>query len=215
MTGPILFINPNSETGVTEGMRAALMPFAGIARIECVDIPSAPRTISSDEDAARAGVAALDLARTRPDAAAFVIACFSDPGVDLLRAETSRPVFGIQEAAVLTAMARADMFGIIALSARAIPRHRRRLAAMGVLPRMAAELPLPDVSALDAGTSDAVFAQTLIQGRALRDMGAGAVVLGCAGFAPRRRALEEALGIAVIDPVLAAAGLAIAAVIDG
>lgn len=215
MTGPILFINPNSETRVTQGMRDALAPFAPIARIECVDIPEGPRTISTDEDSARAAVAVLDLARARPDAAAFVIACFSDPGLDLLRAETSRPVFGIQEASVLTALARADLFGIVALSARAIPRHRRRLAAMGVLPRLAAELPLSGVSALDAGTSPSAFDETLAQGRVLRDMGAGAMVLGCAGFAPRRRALEDALGIAVIDPVLAAAGMAVAAVADG
>ncbi|WYK06675.1 hypothetical protein DWF04_017720 [Cereibacter sphaeroides f. sp. denitrificans] len=44
-------------------------------------------------------------------------------------------------------------------------------------------------------------------------MGAGALVPGCAGFAPRRAQLERDLGIAVVDPVLAAAGMAMGAVL--
>jgi Asp/Glu/hydantoin racemase len=176
-----------------------------------VDFPAGPATIATAEDVARAAIMLLDYARARPDASAFVIACFSDPGLDLLRASIPQPVLGLQETGVLTAMARADMFGIIALSPRAAARHRLRLRQMGVLPRMVAELGLSGVSALDAGTSDAVFAETSARGRDLVAMGAGAIVLGCAGFAPRRRALEDALGVAVIDPVQAAAGMALAA----
>ena len=46
----------------------------------------------------------------------------------------------------------------------------------------------------------------------LKEMGAGAMVLGCAGFSPRRAALEKELGIAVIDPVQAAVAMALGAV---
>jgi Asp/Glu/hydantoin racemase len=50
-------------------------------------------------------------------------------------------------------------------------------------------------------------------GRALRDQdGAGAIVMGCAGMARHRRALEETLGIPVIDPTQAAVAMAIGAV---
>jgi Asp/Glu/hydantoin racemase len=88
----------------------------------------------------------------------------------------------------------------------------RKMRAMGVLGRLAGELDLGGVSAEDAGTSDEVFARTVEIGARLRDMGAGALVPGCAGFAPRRRALEAALGIAVIDPVQAACAMALGAV---
>lgn len=213
--GPILVINPNSSCGVTEGIRAALAPYAipGGPAFDCVDLAGAPATIATNEDVARAGLGVLELARARPDAAAVITACFSDPGLELLRAEGRRPAFGIQEAGILTALARADRFGIIALSPKSIPRHAVKMRAMGVLGRLAGEIGLSGVSALDAGTSEAVYAETLAAGRELVKMGAGAVVLGCAGFAPRRRQLEAELGVAVIDPVQAAAVMALGAVI--
>lgn len=207
----ILVINPNSSGVVTQGLRAALAGFSGAA-FDCIDIPDAPATIMSEEDVARAGLAVADRIKADPGADAYVIACFSDPGLDLARSLTAKPVIGIQEAGILTALARADRFGIVALGPKSIPRHMRKMRAMGVMGRLAGELDLGGVSAEDAGHSDAVHARTLEIGARLRDMGAGAIVPGCAGFAPRRRALEQALGIAVIDPVQAACAMALGAV---
>ena len=207
----ILVINPNSSSGVTAGLRAALAGFAGV-HFDCIDIPEGPATILTEEDVARAGLQVAERIKADPGADAYVIACFSDPGLDLGRSLTAKPVIGIQEAGILTALARADRFGIVALGPKSIPRHMRKMRAMGVLGRLAGELDLGGVSAEDAGTSEAVFARTVEIGAHLRDMGAGALVPGCAGFAPRRRALEEALGIAVIDPVQAACAMALGAV---
>lgn len=213
--GPILVINPNSSCGVTEGIRTALAPYAlpGGPAFECIEIAESPATIASAEDVARSGIRLSEIAAARSDASAIVIACFSDPGLELLRSQTSRPVIGIQEAGILTAMARADLFGIIALSPRSIPRHRLRIRQMGVEARLAGEIGLSGVSALDAGTSDAVLEETLAAGHALVAQGAGAIILGCAGFAPRRRRLEAELGVPVIDPVQAAAVIALGAVV--
>jgi allantoin racemase len=41
---------------------------------------------------------------------------------------------------------------------------------------------------------------------------ANAIVMGCAGMAPHRKPLEDALGIPVIDPTQAAVTMAIGAV---
>jgi len=50
-------------------------------------------------------------------------------------------------------------------------------------------------------------------GRELRDLdGAEALVMGCAGMARHRKALEDELGIPVIDPTQAAVAMAIGAV---
>lgn len=215
MSGPILFINPNSSPVVTDGIAQAvegLRPESGPA-FEAVGIPEGPQTISTMEDAARSALRVADLARGRPDCAAFVIACFSDPGLELTRSQVVQPVFGIQEAGILTAMARADLFGIIALGPASVARHRLRIRQMGVGARMVGELPLNNASAEDVGHSDAVFADTLRLGRQLKEMGAGALVLGCAGFAPRRAQLQQELGIAVIDPVQAAAAMALGSVL--
>jgi Asp/Glu/hydantoin racemase len=40
-------------------------------------------------------------------------------------------------------------------------------------------------------------------------MGAGAIVLGCAGMAPIRARLEAETGLAVTDPVVAAGAMAL------
>ncbi len=214
--GPILFINPNSSQAVTDGIAAALAPLApqrGPA-FEAVCVPHGPSTIASANDAARAAVDVAELARSRPDCSAFVIACFSDPGLEATREAVAQPVFGLQEAGVLTALARADLFGIIALGPRSVARHRLRLRQMGVLERMVDELPLDNASAEAVGTSDAIFEETAAFGAALKARGAGALVLGCAGFAPRRAALEARLGMAVIDPVQAAGAMALGSVIS-
>lgn len=211
MSGPILFINPNSSAAVTDGIRSVLsaMRPANGPGFEVIDIPESPATIATMEDVARSGWHLSEIAQSRPDCSAFVSACFSDPGVELTRSLVPQPVFGMQECGILAALARADLFGIVALGPAAVARHRLRIRQMGVEARMVAELPLNSVSAATVGHCEQVFADTLAVGQTLKERGAGALVLGCAGFAPRRAALEQALGIAVIDPVQAAAGMAL------
>jgi Asp/Glu/hydantoin racemase len=76
---------------------------------------------------------------------AFVIACYSDPGLHVAREGTSEPVFGIAECGVLTALTRADRFGVIAIKSPLDPapyplspadgadgQARRRAAARNV-----------------------------------------------------------------------------------
>lgn len=211
---PILVINPNSSEAVTRGMQDALAAWAmpGGPGFECISIPESPATIATEEDIARSGTRVAEIAR-EAEASAIVIACFSDPGLELARSMVDIPVIGIQEAGILTALARADRFGIIALSPRSVARHMIKMRRMGVLERLAGEEALGGVSAEDAGHSDQVFDETLAAGRKLVAAGAGAVVLGCAGFAPRRAALEAELGVVVVEPVQAAAAIALGAVL--
>ncbi|MGR3804748.1 aspartate/glutamate racemase family protein [Marinibacterium profundimaris] len=211
MAGKILIINPNSSAAVTQGIRDAiahLAPPSGPA-FEVTDLPESPATIMSGEDVAVAALGFANAVRARPDAAAYVSACFSDPGVDISRPLVPAPVIGIQEAGMLTAMAVADRFGIIALSPMSVARHRVRIRAMGVESRLAGELALPGVSAEASGRDPAVYDRCVSLGRELGEMGAGAVVLGCAGMAPVRARLEQEIGIKVIDPVQAAAAMAL------
>lgn len=208
----ILVINPNSSHAVTAGLAAALAAHQGV-RFDCIGIAESPPTIATEDDVARAGLRVAERIATDPDADAYVIACFSDPGLDLARGLTTKPVIGIQEAGILTALARADLFGVIALGSKSVDRHMRKMRMMGVMARLVGELDLGGVSAEDAGRCDTIYARTLEQGRALRDMGAGALVPGCAGFAPRRAQLERDLGVVVVDPVQAAAAIALGAVL--
>lgn len=208
----ILIVNPNSSVEVTQGIAAsvrALAP-AGV-RFVVEDLAEGPLTIASEEDVARAGLGFADRVQQRP-AEAYVSACFSDPGIDLARAAQDKPVIGIQEAGILTALGRADRFGIIALAPGPMARHRRKIRTMGVESRFAGELALPGVSAAASGRDPAVYGLCIDLGRQLRDLGAGAVVLGCAGMGPIRARLEQEIGVPVIDPVVAGGAMALGSV---
>lgn len=144
--------------------------------------------------------------------AAFVIACYSDPGLHVCREATDRPVFGIAECGVLTALARAETFGVIAIAQRSIRRHVRYLRQMGLTDRLTRERPL-NMSVAETASGEGTLAKMIEVGRALKDEdGAGVIVMGCAGMARHRRPLEQALGIPVIDPTQAAVTMALGTV---
>jgi allantoin racemase len=149
------------------------------------------------------------------EADAFVIACYSDPGLHVCREGTDRFVLGIAECAVLTALARGERFGVLAIAAKSIARHMRHLRQMGVAGRLAGERPL-EMSVAETTSGGKTLERMVEVGRTLKDEdGASVLVMGCAGMARHRRPLEQALGIPVIDPTQAAVAMAIGAVQAG
>ncbi len=216
--GPILVINPNSDVAVTEALSRAVEPFrlGGGPAIECVTIAESPLGIMTQRDVYEAALRTADLAKARPDASAIVIACYSQPGLDLLRTETRRPVVGMQDAGILAAMGLADRFGVIAVAEGSIPRHLANLARMGVMSRLAGEVaPARALTVAESGDPAASFDLLREAGTKLKQMGAGAIILGCAGMSPQRGILEEALGIPVVDATQAAVAQALGRVLVG
>lgn len=215
MIRPILVINPNSNPDVTAGLDAAVAPFrvaSGVA-IECVTVPEGPYGIESQADSDAAVPPLLAMIQHRTDAAAFVIACYSDPGIDAAREAASVPVFGMQESGFLTAMARGDRIGVIAIAEGSILRHRKYLRRMGVLDRMVAERPL-NMSVAETATGAGTFERLQTVSETLvREDGADVVVLGCAGLSAHRSKLETAIGRPVVDPTQAAVAMALGAVL--
>ncbi len=210
----ILVINPNSTGAVTRGREQALKPldFEDGPESVCTTLAEGPYGIESQSDVDSVAMPLRRLIESDNRAAAFVIACYSDPGLHVCREGTDRPVFGIAECGVLTAMTRAETFGVIAIAQRSIRRHIRYLRQMGVMDRLAGERPL-DMSVAETASGDGTLAKMIEVGRALRDQSrAGAIVMGCAGMARLRNQREAALGIPVIDPTQAAATMALGAV---
>ncbi|MEM1344945.1 MAG: aspartate/glutamate racemase family protein [Pseudomonadota bacterium] len=213
MSGSILVVNPNSNQAVTDGLDQALAPFrfAGGPSIECLTLAEGPFGIESQLDADSVVVPLARLVEARRDAAAIVIACYSDPGIDACRSVARVPVFGIQEAGIMAALQRGERFGVIAIRSASIARHRRYMARLGVLARLAGERAL-DVSVAESA-GEAVFARLTEIGARLVEDGAEAVILGCAGMARHRAGLEKALGCPVIEPTQAAVAAALGAVL--
>jgi allantoin racemase len=210
----ILVINPNSNHLVTEGLEGALKPigFESGPEIVCTTLAEGPFGIESQADADSVTMPLRRLVERDNSSAAFVIACYSDPGLHVCREATDRPVFGIAECGVLSALARADSFGVIAIAQRSIRRHMRYLRQMGLMERLSGERPL-NMSVAETASGEGTLARMIEVGRKLKDDdGAGAIVMGCAGMARHRRSLEQALGIPVIDPTQAAVTMALGAV---
>jgi len=210
----ILVVNPNSNEAVTRGLDEALRPlaFAEGPEIVCTTLAEGPYGIETQADVESVAMPLRRLIESDNGADAFVIACYSDPGLHVCREGTDRPVFGIAESGVLTALARAETFGVIAIKQRSIRRHVRYLRQMGLTERLAGERPL-EMSVAETASGEGTLGRLIAVGRELRDEdGAGAIVMGCAGMARHRRALEEALGVPVIDPTQAAVAMALGAV---
>lgn len=210
----ILVINPNSNKVVTAGLEAALRPlvFADGPEIVCMTLDEGPFGVESQKDVESVAMPLRRLVETDTSASAFVIACYSDPGLHICREGTTKPVFGIAECGVLAALTRADTFGVIAIAQRSIPRHMRYLRQMGLTDRLVGERPL-NMSVAETASGEGTLAKMIDVGRALRDEdGAGAIVMGCAGMAWLRASLEDALAIPVIDPTQAAVTMALGAV---
>ncbi len=207
----IYVINPNSSEHVTAGIDRALDPLriAGGPTFKSLTLKEGPPGIQTqrDVDGVIAPLCAL-VKQLDQTAAAFVIACFSDPGLHSVRETTGKPVLGIMESGILTALTLGHKFGVIALLAGSIPRHLRAIGAMGLTDRLAAEVPvgLPVVELVDEAKT---FHRMVACGEELRDRhGANSVVMGCAGMAQYRDRLQSAIGIPVVEPTQAAAAMA-------
>ena len=207
----ILVINPNSNEAVTEGMAKVLKSFnfSDGPEIVCVSLTQGPFGIESQADIEFVKLPLRNMVSERKDIEAFVIACYSDPGLQVCREATDRPVFGIQECAVLAAMAQGDRFGVIALQELSIRRHLIYLRQMGVIGRFAKERAV-NLSVEECASGTKTFGKLCTVAQQLRDEDqADTVILGCAGMASHRSSLESRIGIPVIDPVQAAVSMAI------
>lgn len=216
----IYVINASSraDTGITENIARSLswMRHDGLPDIACVTLADGPCGINSardSDDAAPAVLRFIEREAARDETAGFVVACFSDPGVYAARGLTGKPVAGIGEAGLSAALCLGDRIGTIGASANGA-KTLRLARQLGMLPRLAGHQGL----GLDYGQlQDArLVTQAVIDaGRRLKeDAGAEALLFAGAGFAAYASLLETAVGLPVIDPVQAAAGLVLSQIMQ-
>ena len=212
----IVVLNPNSTEAVTEGIDAAVEPLRldGGPSIECATLAEGPPGIESDAHVRAVAAPIARFTASREDGAdAFIIACFSDPGLAEARSATRRPVLGMAACGVLTATALGSRFGVVSILEQAIPRHLRYYDALGLGSRLAGDRAV-GIGVTGLADESRTLDRMMATGAALRDEdGADVLVLGCAGMARYRERLEDWLGIPVVDPVQAAVGMAISVLV--
>ncbi len=208
----ILVINPNSTEAVTRGIDEACAPLrmAGGPAIDCLTLKEGPPGIETQQHVDSVVSPLLKLVKDREsDYSAFVIACYSDPGLHSIREATKKPVLGISECGILTALTLGQKFGVIAILQQSIARHLRYIGALGVADRLAAELPV-GLPVVELSDEKKTFGRMVEVGKRLREAhGADVIVMGCAGMARYRKPLQDEVGIPVVEPTQAAVAMAI------
>ncbi len=208
----IYVINPNSSQTVTDGILRTIAPMSAVSSvpIEARTLAAGPPAIETEAQVdGVVGPLLAECTLLENTASAFVVACFSDPGLAALRERSARPVLGIAEAAILTAMTLGQRFGIVSILSKSIPRHMRYLGAMGVMDRLAGDAPL-DMGVLELADHGRTRDRLRIVATDLRDRSrADVIILGCAGMTTFRADLEDHLGIPVVEPCQAATAMAI------
>jgi Asp/Glu/hydantoin racemase len=206
----ILVINPNSNVSVTRGLEKSLVTLCkdlGV-EVECHTIAEAPFGIESDEDIEQVAPLVVEHIGRHPGFDAYVIACYSDPGLAEARRTIRAPVLGIHESATALCAAQGRHFGVLALGRDSIQRHIAYVRQLGFQAYHAGERPM-DISVDEAANDPATLDKIIENGRLLiEEDGAEAVILGCAGLAAWREDAQRSLGIPVIDPVMAAVSTA-------
>lgn len=207
----LLVINPNTSAATNARIRAAATATAaGKVEIEVVSAPSGIEFIESAEQSEATVPAVLEVVAARhAEVDAIVIAAFSDPGLPEARAIAACPVLGIAESAMRAAASRTDRFVIVTLGAALLDVIERNAARSGYAAQLAAVRILPWPLAEVAADPDH-FREAFRQecARAMRDDGAGAVIIGGGPLAGIAEAVAPDIGIPVLDGVRCAVATA-------
>src|SRR5438045_5572910 len=167
----ILVINPNSTESMTRVIDEACEPLriAGGPAIDSATLKEGPPGIETQQhvDGLIAPLAAF-VRKNEARYDAFVIACYSDPGLHSVREVTKKPVLGISECGILTALTLGQRFGVIAILQQSIPRHLRYVGALGVTDRFAGELPV-GIPVVELSDEKKTFGRMVEVGKALRE----------------------------------------------
>jgi len=203
----ILVVNPNTTQSMTEKAAAAAR---AVAAPGTVIVPATsrmgPASIEGHYDGALAvpGLLAEIRQAEAAGADAAVIACFDDTGLDAARSLAGIPVLGLCESALVTAGFLAQRFSVVTTLERSrvlLENLSRHYGMGGRATVRAADIPVLE---LEDKASDAIGKLKAQIELALRDDGAEAIVLGCAGMADLAHALQAEYGLPVIDGVSAA-----------
>jgi allantoin racemase len=215
----IVLINPNSNDAATRSMaELAALETEGVARIDGRSNAGAPPLLTTPEDMQNAipGVVELGVAAAEDDqVAAIIVAAFSDPGLEELRAEVDIPVFGIGEEVFHAAARDGRAFGIVTVTPdeALIESFRQKAAALGyedqyrgvrVTPGDPTEL-VNDPDRLDAALAEAVRASAEADGAEAVIMGGGPLSASAVRLQPE---FEVPLVVAVSAAARAAAAAA-------
>ena len=205
----ILVINPNTTASMTAkiGKAAERAALAG-TEIVALNPADGPASIEGYYDEALCLPGLISTVKQNPGADGIVIACFDDTGLDAVRTMTDAPVLGIGEAAFHTATLLANRFSVVTTLSRSVPAIEHNLQRYGLAARCArvraTEIPVLELEDNNPRIQARIGVEIAL---AVKDDGAEAIVLGCAGMTDLTEALSADYGLPVLDGVACAVAM--------
>ncbi|WP_428243636.1 aspartate/glutamate racemase family protein [Gynuella sp.] len=204
----IIVINPNSSTSMTRQLEQECQQLDGLHHeIYFETCNGSPSSIEGHSDGAIATFYLLEKIRAYENnlesshASAYVIACFDDTGLEAARELTNRPVIGIGEAAMHAASLLSHRFCIMTTLQRSVPILQRNLDQYGLTNRCAGVF-ASNIPVLQLDSNPDSYDRVLAAARTTLQHSHGeALILGCAGMSQWVRAMEQDLGMPVLDGV--------------
>ncbi|MFC7624259.1 aspartate/glutamate racemase family protein [Microlunatus sp. GCM10028923] len=206
----ILVVNCNTSAATTRTIGiAARQAAAEGTTVEAVQPEWGVESAEGYLDSFLSAAAVLDLLNSDTRGAdAVVLAGYGEHGREGARQLLTIPVVDITEASAQLACLLGHRFGVVTTLASTVAGITDSLTTAGLSSRCVAVTHC-DLPVLGLHADLAATARTLAErGRPLIEDGADVLVLGCAGMAGLDRAVEDILGVPVVEGVSAAIGVA-------
>lgn len=207
----LLLVNPNTSREMTDSIAECARRYARPdTEIVAVNPKKGPVSIEGYFDEIIAAEATLELLiQNRNNFDAYVIGCFGDPGLFAAREIMEAPVIGIAEAAMLTACMLGYRFSILDVMQRTWPQVEDILGRYGLKSRCASVRAVNLTVLETESKSKQVIEKLIAEGKkALQKDRAEVLLLGCAGMSGLDKAMQETLGVPVLDGVVCAVKMA-------
>ncbi|MDC1067304.1 aspartate/glutamate racemase family protein [Alphaproteobacteria bacterium] len=210
MKRKICIINPNTTKAMTQKIDLTAKNFASKdTEIISVEPKVGPDSIEGFYDEAFCIPGLVEEIKKQNDADAYIIACFDDTGLEVIRSITEKPVIGIGEATYHVATMIAGNFTVITTLSRSIRPLIHNLKKYGLFENCvkvtAIEVPVLDLENISSENLDKL--NKVIQDTMEND-NAEAIILGCAGMSDLASNLEIKHKLPVIEGVSSAVVLA-------
>ncbi|SAM09332.1 hypothetical protein [Absidia glauca] len=208
----LLVINPNTSKEMTAVIEASVTHsiglFGGVVEATTVCADQGVASVEGSFDEVVSAYWTVDKVMSMlDDYDGVLVACFSDhASVKALREATHKPVMHIMEAAVLQSLPLGAKFSIVTDSNHWKPLLEEGVQAILGSMERCASVRSSDMTALDTVTlsKEQVLEKLLKASQLAVDQdGAEVILLGCAGMSQMNVAIEQSLGVPVIDAVSA------------
>ena len=195
----IVIINPNSSEEMTKDIEDFAKSYVGKqARVSTTRTEGAPEFIETYLDEAQATPGMIRAIKENHETCdGFVIACHSDPNLDLMKEISSKPVVGIGESSMHSACLLGDRFTVISATTGSIPNKEALVRKYNLENQLASVRPLDSVT----GTLSRLDSCERVSKDAIDEDGAEVIVLGCADLVGMSVELQRRIGVPVVDGI--------------